>query len=141
MTHSIEKRQQFKVMRAHGRSFARIEEDIDVPKSTLWDGSREDGEEIDNLRATVLQAMLERYGLALQQEIETLARLLEKVTQEINARDFSKVPLKDLVSMRGKWRENLLLLIKDEGITTHRLLTDPAFPGCSVEQIRTQPII
>src|SRR5512141_3080892 len=98
----ITERERFVELRAQGKSFAAIAEEIGVSKTTLITWSRELYEQIKNLRAINEEALCERYRLTKQHELETLSQRLDAVEAEITKRDLSNVPTPKLYGLLFK---------------------------------------
>lgn len=98
----LAERDRFVELRAQGKSFAAIAEEIGVSKTTLITWSREMYEQIKNLRAINEEAVCERYRLTKQHELETLSRRLEAVEAEIEKRELSNVPTPKLYGLLFK---------------------------------------
>lgn len=100
--HSASVKDKFVELRAQGRSFVSIAEEIDVSKPTLIEWSREMHEQIRNLRAINDEALREKYRLTKQHELEILSRQLEAVEKEIEQRALADVPTDKLYGVLFK---------------------------------------
>ncbi len=78
-----ETQQKFVDLRARGRSFARIAEELQVSKRTLIEWSRKFQFEIRNQRAIELEALRERYLATRQEQVRQLGERLREVEAEL----------------------------------------------------------
>lgn len=92
-------KQRFVELRAAGKSFAAIAEEISVSKPTLIAWSRELGEQVQNLRAINDEALIEKYRLTKEREIKALSSQLDAVEKELASRSLSDVPTEKLYSV------------------------------------------
>lgn len=93
---------QFVELRAQGKSFVAIAEEIGVSKTTLIAWSREQHEQIRNLRAINEEALREKYRLTKQHQFETLSRQIEVVEKELEGRPLADVPTDKLYGVLFK---------------------------------------
>lgn len=84
-------KESFIELRAQGKSFVAIAEEIDVSKTTLIAWSREMHEQIHNLRAINDEALREKYHLTKKHELETLSCRLEAVEKELEGRPLADI--------------------------------------------------
>lgn len=89
---SPSERERFVELRAQGKSFTAIAEEIGVSKTTLITWSREMQEQIKNLCAIHEEALCERYRLTKHHELETLSQQLEAVETELAKRELADLP-------------------------------------------------
>ncbi len=92
----------FVELRAQGKSFAVIAEELGVSKPTLITWSREQALQIGNLRAINDEALREKYRLTKQRELETYSHQLEAVETELNKRSLANVPTDKLYGILFK---------------------------------------
>ena len=102
-----ETKERFIELRAEGRSFERIAKELKTSKQTLIDWSKELELEIANLKAIELEALQERYYLTKKAKIERFGKMLDKLKQEIEKRDFSQIPTDKLVDMIIKLHDHI----------------------------------
>jgi len=95
-------KERFVELRAQSKSFAAIAEEIGVSKTTLIAWSREQHEQIRNLRAINDEALREKYRLTKRHELETLSRQLEAVEKELDRRVLADVPTDKLYGVLFK---------------------------------------
>ncbi|MEK7473338.1 MAG: hypothetical protein AAB668_01235 [Patescibacteria group bacterium] len=89
--HPASVKDRFVELRAQGKSFVSIAEEIEVSKPTLIEWSREMHEQIRNLRAINDEALREKYRLTKHHELEILSRQLEAVEKEIEQRALADI--------------------------------------------------
>lgn len=92
-------------LRAQGKSFSRISEEINVSKPTLITWSHELGERIKNLRAIHDEALYEKYRLTQEHELQILSRQLEVIEKELETRPVFDVPTDKLYGLLFKVME------------------------------------
>ena len=88
---TTKEKQEFMELRAKGYSYDSIAKQTGLAKQTLIDWSRELEAEISNLMAQELEALYEQYFLLKEARIKRYGTILNKITQELEERDFSKV--------------------------------------------------
>lgn len=108
-------KERFVELRAQGKSFATIAEEIGVSKPTLITWSRELGERVQNLRAINDEALIEKYRLTKEREIKTLSHQLEAVEKELATRSLADIPTEKLYGV--------LFKLMDETRRGHQSLT------------------
>jgi len=92
-------KERFIELRAKGYSYNKISELTGLAKQTLVDWNAELEERISNLKAIELEALYEQYQLLKEDKIRNFGAILAKITDELNARDFSKVPTGRLLEL------------------------------------------
>lgn len=102
-------------LRAQGKSFSAIAEEIDVSKPTLIAWSRELGEHIQNLKAINDETLMEKYRLTKEREIKTLSHQLDAVEKELANRSLADLPTEKLYGV--------LFKLMDEARREHKPLT------------------
>jgi hypothetical protein len=107
MAYSKEQQEQFLELRARGLSFDKISSELGISKPVLlkWSGELEN--EISKAEYFETQALLEKHKLNKRHKIESLARQLEKVNEQINNSDLSQVNIKDLFTIRKNLEQSL----------------------------------
>lgn len=123
-------KQRFIELRAQGKSFAYIANEIQVSKTTLVDWSKDLTEEISNLRALELDALQEQYKIGREHRIKLYGEQLEAVREELKNRDLSDVPTVKLLELQLKTIE----ILKNE--ETMPLFTKTT-PGIELEDFQT----
>ena len=95
-------KQRFVELRASGKSFAAIAEEIGVSKPTLIAWSRELDEQIKNLRAIHDEALREKYRFTQERELQILSHQLEVIEKELASRPVFDVPTDKLYGLLFK---------------------------------------
>ena len=75
-------------LRAEGNSLATIADTVGVRRQTVANWLNEYAEEVENLRQIELDALREACWMTTQARIERLSVRLEKITAELEKRDF-----------------------------------------------------
>jgi hypothetical protein len=99
-------------MRASGKSFEAISNDLGIPAQTLVNWSKECAGEISNMKAMKLEAIQEKYRLTREGRIQFLGDVMEKLRGEIARRDLSSIETDKLFHLVHKF----LAMIKEESI-------------------------
>ena len=86
-----ETQQKFVDLRARGRSFVRIAEELQVSKRTLIEWSHKFQFEIQNQRAIELEALRERYLKGREEEVCQLGERLREVEAELATRPVAEL--------------------------------------------------
>ena len=86
-------------MRAEGKSFEKISQNLNVGKTCLVSWSKEFAIEVSNLRQMALEGLRERYFLSKQAKLESFGRLLQRVKKEIESRDLQEVDTSKLIDL------------------------------------------
>jgi transcriptional regulator len=100
-------KQRFIELRAKGWSFDKIAKELGKAKQTLIDWSKELQEEIANCKALELEALYESYFLLKEAKIKKYGSILSKITNELESRDFNKVPTGRLLELYLLYFERL----------------------------------
>ncbi len=106
-------KEKFIELRATGKSYAQIAEDLKVSKPTLITWSRELKTELANARAIRLTELLERFAIAKEKRIEWLGHRLEAILAEADKRDLSGLSTEKLLELALKYGAAL----RDEHVT------------------------
>ena len=94
-----ETKERFMVLRAKGKSFSSIAQELNVSKQTLINLSRDLKGEIENLESIEVEALREKYSLTTQKRLEFLGESLNKIKSELESRDLSQIPTDRLLTM------------------------------------------
>ena len=92
----------FLELRAQGKSLRTIADELSVGRQTLVNWERKHKEQIENLKAIELDALLERHRLTAQAQIESCGVELARVTEELQKRDLADVPTPKLYDIMVK---------------------------------------
>jgi transcriptional regulator len=103
----VETKERFIELRAKGWSFDKIAKELGKAKQTLIDWSKELQDEIANRKALELEALYESYYLLKEAKIKKYGAILSKITNELESRDFNKVPTGRLLELYLLYFERL----------------------------------
>ena len=98
----IETKHRFVELRAQGKSLGTVADELTVGLQTVVRWERELKEQIENLKAMELDALLERHQLTVQAQIERFGFELKRVTEELQKRDLAGVPTPKLYDIMIK---------------------------------------
>lgn len=104
---TIDLKQTFIDLRAKGWSFDKIAKETGKAKQTLIDWSKDLQDEIANRKAIELEALYETYYLLKEAKIKKYGAILSKITNELESRDFNKVPTGRLLELYLLYFERL----------------------------------
>jgi len=93
----IDTKERFILLRAQGKSFKKIAEQLKVSKQTLINWSKEFETEILNLKAIELEALQEKYYQSREKRIELFGERLRAIRDELGKRDLSEVSTEKLL--------------------------------------------
>lgn len=96
---SMEQKERFIELRAQGKSFNSIAEEMKVAKNTLISWSREYEMEIGNMKAMELDALQEQYFISKKRRLEVLGERITALKTELEQRDLKEIPTKDLYAL------------------------------------------
>src|SRR5665647_220555 len=97
----IETKHRFVELRAQGKSLRTVADELTVGLQTAVRWERELKEQIENLKAMELDALLEQHRLTVQAQIERYGLELARVTEELQKRDLASVQLTTLQRFRA----------------------------------------
>jgi transcriptional regulator with XRE-family HTH domain len=100
-------KERFIDLRAKGYSFDKIAKELGKAKQTLIDWSKELKDEIANIKALELEALYEKYYLQKEAKIKSYGTILNKITTELESRDFSNVNTWRLLEIYPLYLERL----------------------------------
>lgn len=120
---------QFVELRAKGKSFAKISNELGISKTTLIDWSRDLSEDILNLKAIETEALREQYQIGATHRIKMFSERLEAVRQELSTRDLSNIPTDKLYDLLFKLSDNL----SKEDTQPAFVKTSVSFPSLDTE--------
>lgn len=121
-------RDKFVELRAQGKSFAAIAEELCVSKPTLIEWSRDMQVTITNLRALNNEALCERYRLTKERQLQLISCQLQAVEAEIQKRGLTHVSTDKLYSILFKLTDELReedkpITLQHSGMTSLDLAT------------------
>ena len=94
-------------LRAQGKSLATIADTVGVRRQTVANWLNEHHEEVENLKAMELDALREACWMTTQARIKRLSARHEKITAELEKRDFSDLSTEKLLELERKTRTEL----------------------------------
>ena len=98
----VETKHRFVELRAQGKSLRTVADELSVGLQTVVRWERELKEQIENMKAMELDALLERHRLTVQAQIERYGVELTRVTEELQKRDLASVPTPKLYDIMIK---------------------------------------
>jgi len=111
-------------LRAEGNSLATIADTVGVRRQTVANWLNEYAEEVENLRQIELDALREACWMTTQARIERLSVRLEKITAELEKRDFSDFSTEKLLELELKTRAELAREFPEPDIRSEGELSD-----------------
>jgi hypothetical protein len=102
-----ETRDRFVELRAQGKSFASIAEELNVSKPTLIEWSKEMQVQVSNLRAVNEEALRERFKLTKEHQLQVLSQQFNAIRTEIEKRDLADLPTDKLYGVMFKLANEL----------------------------------
>lgn len=109
-----ETKTKFVELRAQGWSFDRIAQELKTSKQTLINWSRDLQTEIANLKAIEIEALQERFYMRKAQRIELFGNKLQAIKEELDKRNLSELPTKELFDLFIRYSN----LLKNEAMET-----------------------
>lgn len=109
-----EQRERFIILRAEGKSYASIANELKISKSTCSEWERELSGKIAELKDANLRELYSRYYMTKEARIKKLGEALENIDEALSKVDLSTIPAEKLLDFKLKYTEAL----KDEYITT-----------------------
>lgn len=101
----IELKRKYIELRAEGKSYSAIAEELHISKSTCSSWEKELAEEIGDLKRLQLIELYESYSMSKEARIKQLGRTLEKINDAIEAADFSQIEPAKLLELKIKYME------------------------------------
>lgn len=100
---SMDDKEQFILLRAQGRSYESIAEELGVSRQTLQNWSQDLKKDLKNAKAFRLDALRAKYKMLESQKVESFGIMLAKIKEELSKRDLSEVPTHKLLDMFLKY--------------------------------------
>ena len=94
-------------LRAEGKSYSVIAEQLHISKSTCTKWEKDLAEQIDELKRAELTELCESYGMTKEARIKKLWDTLEKINEALAKTDFSTVDPAKLLDFKLKYTEAL----------------------------------
>lgn len=107
-----EAKDRFIILRAEGRSYDAIAQELHIAKNTCSVWERELSEAIAKLKAENLQNLYDAYHMTKEARIKRLGRTLEKIDEAVEVADLTAMQPKDLLKSKLEYTAAL----KDEYI-------------------------
>lgn len=98
---------EYVTLRAEGKSYSFIAEQLHISKSTCSKWEKELREQIDDLKRAKLAELCESYGMTKEARIKRLGDTLEKINEALERADFSQVDPSKLLDFKLKYTEAL----------------------------------
>lgn len=94
-------------LRAEGKSYSSIAEQLHISKATCTKWERELSEQIGELKRAELAELCESYSMSKEARIKRLGDTLEKINEALEKTDFSTVDPAKLLDFKLKYTEAL----------------------------------
>ncbi|MGU3394060.1 hypothetical protein ACNHOZ_07890 [Priestia sp. D51] len=107
MAYDLQKIEKLMELRAKGKSFNQIAQQLKVGKQTLIDWNKEFKEEVANRKAVEIEALQEKYFLTVQKSIEFYGSKIQRLENELKHRELLEVPTEKLFELLLKYRAAL----------------------------------
>ena len=95
----IETKARFIELRGRGLPLKRIADEIGVSKTTLVNWEQDLKEQIDNVRAMIIEALYDKYYLSVRKKVEFFGDVLNRIQGELETRDLSTISTDKLFAM------------------------------------------
>ncbi len=102
-----ETKEKFIELRATGKSYKNISQDLGVSKPTLIQWSKEFSNEIANMKAIEMDDLQERFYICKKRRIELLGEQVEAIKTELSTRELKSLPTEKLLDLLSKFTSNL----------------------------------
>jgi len=102
-----EQKKEFVRLRASGRSYQAIAEQIGVSKPTVLKWAVELENEIKQAQGLEFQALLESYEMSKRIRLESLLKLHKRIQAEIDRRELADIPTAKLFDLAGSLAERI----------------------------------
>ena len=103
----MELKQQYIQLRAEGKSYSTIAEQLHISKSTCTKWERDLAKEIDELKRAELAELYESYSMTKKARIQKLGDTLDKINKALEQVDLSEVDPVRLMDYKLKYMEAL----------------------------------
>ena len=94
-------------LRAEGKSYSVIAEQLHISKSTCTAWEKELADQINELKRAELEELCESYGMTKEARIKKLGDTLEKINEALEKTDFNTVDPAKLLDFKLKYTEAL----------------------------------
>ena len=103
----LETKERFVELRAQGRSFDSIADELKMSKTTLIKWSRELEKEINNAQYLAYQRLIEQYKLTKIERADLIMQALQRVNDAIGQKDVNAMSIKELLMLSDKLENQL----------------------------------
>ena len=103
----LEKQKEFIRLKAKGKSYRKISEEIGVSKRTLINWGKELSYDIENAHAIELEALQDEYYMLKERRIKLFGEKLKAISEEIETRGLEEVPTEKLFDLFFKMYRTL----------------------------------
>ena len=100
---TADKKRDFIRLRAEGKSYRAIEQEIGVSRSTCGAWERELRADIDSLKHESLEELYTQYGMAREARIRRIGETLRRIDEALDAVDLSALPPERLLDFKLKY--------------------------------------
>ncbi len=102
-----ELKQEYIKLRAEGRSYSHIADQLHISKSTCTKWEQELAGEIDELRRAELTELYESYSMSKEARIRTLGGILDRINEALEQTDFKDIDPVKLLELKLRYTEAL----------------------------------
>lgn len=95
-------KQRFIQLRAEGRSYESIAQELKVCKNTALKWGHELADDINNLKFTICDNIIEQYKISIHEKLVKLFEEIKKVDAAIQQKNYNELSTKDLILLREK---------------------------------------
>lgn len=103
----VELKNEYIRLRAEGRSYSYICEQLHISKATCTKWEKDLAEQITELKRAELEELCETYGMVKEARIKRIGETLDKINGALNNADFSSIDPAKLLDFKLKYMEAL----------------------------------
>ena len=104
---STEKKLEYIELRASGKSYSSIAEELGISKSTCSKWEKALGADIEALREEHLQELYTSYSMAKEARIEKIGKTLQGIEEALEEKDLTQLPADKLLELKLKYEREL----------------------------------
>lgn len=104
---NIEKKNNFILLRAKGKSYTEITKELEIAKGTCTEWEKELKQQIADKKAEELESLYNCYYMTKEAKIKELGETLKKIDKAIEQADFSNTSTEKLLELKLKYQEAL----------------------------------
>lgn len=104
---NIEKKNNFILLRAKGKSYTEITKELEISKGTCTEWEKELKQQIADKKAEELESLYNCYYMTKEAKIKELGETLKKIDKAIEQADFSNTSTEKLLELKLKYQEAL----------------------------------